>query len=38
MRKQQSGAITMVSSFAVIENNPLVAYKVTKAGMNAFTR
>jgi NAD(P)-dependent dehydrogenase (short-subunit alcohol dehydrogenase family) len=38
MREQHSGAITMVSSFAVIENNPLVAYKVTKAGMNAFTR
>ncbi len=38
MRQQQSGVISMISSFAVIENNPLVAYKVTKAGMNAFTR
>ena len=38
MRQQRSGAITMISSFAVIENNPLVAYKVTKAGLNAFTK
>jgi NAD(P)-dependent dehydrogenase (short-subunit alcohol dehydrogenase family) len=38
MRQQHSGAIIMISSFAVIENNPLVAYKVTKAGMNAFIR
>ena len=38
MRKQQSGVILMISSFAVIENNPLVAYKISKAGMNAFTK
>jgi NAD(P)-dependent dehydrogenase (short-subunit alcohol dehydrogenase family) len=38
MRGQRSGAIIMISSFAVIENNPLIAYKVTKAGLNAFTR
>ncbi|MFC2038998.1 SDR family NAD(P)-dependent oxidoreductase [Chloroflexota bacterium] len=38
MRRQQSGVILMISSFAVIENNPLVAYKISKAGMNAFTK
>lgn len=38
MRQQRSGAIIMISSFAVIENNPLIAYKVTKAGLNAFTK
>jgi len=38
MRQQRGGVIIMISSFAVIENNPLIAYKVTKAGMNAFTR
>jgi NAD(P)-dependent dehydrogenase (short-subunit alcohol dehydrogenase family) len=38
MRQQKSGAISMISSFAVIENNPLIAYKVSKAGMNAFTK
>lgn len=38
MRQQRSGAIIMISSFAVVENNPLIGYKVTKAGMNAFTR
>ena len=38
MRQQRGGVIIMISSFAVIENNPLIAYKVTKAGMNAFIR
>jgi NAD(P)-dependent dehydrogenase (short-subunit alcohol dehydrogenase family) len=38
MREQRSGAIIMISSFAALENNPLVAYKVTKAGMIAFTK
>ena len=38
MRQQRSGAIIMISSFATMENYPYVAYKVTKAGMNAFTK
>ncbi len=38
MRQQSSGAIIMISSFATLENYPTVAYKATKAGMNAFTR
>lgn len=38
MRQQRSGAIIMISSFAAVENYPYVAYKVTKAGMLAFTR
>jgi NAD(P)-dependent dehydrogenase (short-subunit alcohol dehydrogenase family) len=38
MRAQNGGAIVMISSFAVIENNPLIAYKVSKAGMNAFAK
>ena len=38
MRQQNAGVISMISSFAVIENNPLIAYKASKAGMNAFTR
>jgi len=38
MRRQRSGAIVNISSVAARENNyPLVAYKVTKAGMIAFT-
>ncbi|MFC2020296.1 SDR family NAD(P)-dependent oxidoreductase [Chloroflexota bacterium] len=38
MREQRSGAIIMISSFAVFEDYPTVAYKVTKAGMDAFTK
>ncbi|MFC2012194.1 SDR family NAD(P)-dependent oxidoreductase [Chloroflexota bacterium] len=38
MRQQRSGAIIMISSLAAFEDYPYVAYKITKAGMNAFTR
>jgi NAD(P)-dependent dehydrogenase (short-subunit alcohol dehydrogenase family) len=39
MRRQGSGAIVNISSVAAWENTyPLVAYKVTKAGMIAFTQ
>jgi NAD(P)-dependent dehydrogenase (short-subunit alcohol dehydrogenase family) len=39
MRRQQSGAIVNISSVAAFENTyPLVTYKVTKAGMVAFTQ
>jgi NAD(P)-dependent dehydrogenase (short-subunit alcohol dehydrogenase family) len=38
MRRQRAGAIINISSVAARENTyPLVAYKVTKAGMIAFT-
>jgi len=38
MRRQRAGAIINISSVAACENTyPLVAYKVTKAGMIAFT-
>lgn len=38
MRRQRAGAIVNISSVAAYENTyPLVAYKVTKAGMIAFT-
>src|SRR6266576_919745 len=39
MRRQRSGAIVNISSVAAFENSyPLVTYKVTKAGMVAFTQ
>jgi NAD(P)-dependent dehydrogenase (short-subunit alcohol dehydrogenase family) len=38
MRKQKSGAITNVSSIAAICAMPIVAYKVSKAGINAYTQ
>ena len=39
MRRQNSGAIVNISSVAAFENTyPLVTYKVTKAGMVAFTQ
>lgn len=38
MREQRSGAITMISSTAAVENYPHVAYKATKAAMIAFTK
>src|SRR5207237_2095993 len=39
MRRQRSGAIVTLSSVAAFENSyPLVTYKVTKAGMVAFTQ
>ena len=37
MRQQRAGAIVMISSLAVRENYPYVAYKATKAAMIAFT-
>ena len=38
MRQQRAGAITMISSLAVLENYPFVAYKATKAALIAFTK
>jgi len=38
MREQKGGSITMLASTAAIEDNPHVAYKVSKAGMVAFTK
>jgi NAD(P)-dependent dehydrogenase (short-subunit alcohol dehydrogenase family) len=39
MRQQRAGAIVNISSVAAFENTyPLVTYKVTKAGMVAFTQ
>ena len=37
MRRQRAGAILMISSLAVKENYPTVAYKATKAALIAFT-
>jgi len=37
MRAQKSGVVLMISSLAVRENYPYVAYKATKAAMIAFT-
>jgi NAD(P)-dependent dehydrogenase (short-subunit alcohol dehydrogenase family) len=38
MRAQRSGVITMISSVAAVQAYPWVAYKATKAAMNAFTK
>ena len=38
MREQQGGAITNVSSIAAICVTPAVAYKTSKAGINAYTQ
>jgi NAD(P)-dependent dehydrogenase (short-subunit alcohol dehydrogenase family) len=38
MRQQRAGVITMISSLAVLENYPFVAYKATKAAMIAFAK
>ncbi|MDH4148008.1 MAG: SDR family oxidoreductase [Acidimicrobiia bacterium] len=38
MREQQSGVITNISSVAAIAATPMLAYKVSKAGMNALTQ
>jgi NAD(P)-dependent dehydrogenase (short-subunit alcohol dehydrogenase family) len=38
MRERKSGVILMISSISAWENYPNVAYKVTKAGMIAFTQ
>jgi NAD(P)-dependent dehydrogenase (short-subunit alcohol dehydrogenase family) len=38
MREQGSGAIVNVSSVASIASVPLLAYKVSKAGVNALTQ
>jgi NAD(P)-dependent dehydrogenase (short-subunit alcohol dehydrogenase family) len=38
MRRQGGGAITNVSSIAAVCATPLVAYKASKAGVNAYTQ
>jgi len=38
MRQQKSGAITNVSSIAAVCVTPAVAYKTSKAGINAYTQ
>jgi NAD(P)-dependent dehydrogenase (short-subunit alcohol dehydrogenase family) len=38
MRRQRSGAIVNVSSIAAVSATPIVAYKVSKAGINAYTQ
>ncbi|HTW99143.1 MAG TPA: SDR family NAD(P)-dependent oxidoreductase, partial [Acidimicrobiales bacterium] len=38
MRRQGSGVITNISSFAVLTNYPYVAYKTSKAGVVALTQ
>lgn len=38
MREQQSGSIVNVSSLAAIGATPLLAYKLSKAGVNALTQ
>ncbi len=38
MREQQGGAITNVSSIAAVCSTPAVAYKTSKAGINAYTQ
>jgi NAD(P)-dependent dehydrogenase (short-subunit alcohol dehydrogenase family) len=38
MRSQQSGAITNVSSVAAVCSTPIVAYKASKAAVNAYTQ
>jgi NAD(P)-dependent dehydrogenase (short-subunit alcohol dehydrogenase family) len=38
MRRQQSGAIVNISSIAAVCSTPIVAYKASKAGINAYTQ
>jgi NAD(P)-dependent dehydrogenase (short-subunit alcohol dehydrogenase family) len=38
MRRQQRGAIVNISSIAAVCSTPIVAYKVSKAGINAYTQ
>lgn len=38
MREQQSGAITNVSSVAAVCSTGIIAYKTSKAGLNAYTQ
>jgi len=38
MREQQAGVITNVSSVAAVCSTPTVAYKTSKAGLNAYTQ
>jgi NAD(P)-dependent dehydrogenase (short-subunit alcohol dehydrogenase family) len=38
MRAQQSGSIVNVSSIAAVCSTPIVAYKTSKAGINAYTQ
>jgi NAD(P)-dependent dehydrogenase (short-subunit alcohol dehydrogenase family) len=38
MRRQRAGAIVNVSSIAAVCATPIVAYKASKAGVNAYTQ
>lgn len=38
MRAQGSGSVVNVSSLAAVASTPLTAYKISKAGMNAFSQ
>ena len=38
MREQQSGSIINISSIAAVCSTPIVAYKTSKAGVNAYTQ
>jgi NAD(P)-dependent dehydrogenase (short-subunit alcohol dehydrogenase family) len=38
MRRQEGGAITNISSIAAVCATPIVAYKASKAGVNAYTQ
>jgi NAD(P)-dependent dehydrogenase (short-subunit alcohol dehydrogenase family) len=38
MREQQSGCIINISSIAAVCSTPIVAYKTSKAGVNAYTQ
>ena len=38
MRRQQGGSIVNVSSIAAVCSTPIVAYKASKAGVNAYTQ
>jgi NAD(P)-dependent dehydrogenase (short-subunit alcohol dehydrogenase family) len=38
MRSQRSGVITNISSIAAVCSTPIVAYKASKAGINAYTQ
>jgi len=38
MRRQRAGVIVNVSSIAAVCATPIVAYKVSKAGVNAYTQ
>lgn len=38
MEKQESGSIVLISSLAAVGNTPMLAYKASKAGVNALTQ